>query len=54
MSKFISSFPKDTSGTTAIEYGLIAAFVVMVLVTALGLIGTSLATTFTKVSALFG
>ncbi|MDB5451034.1 MAG: fimbrial protein [Phenylobacterium sp.] len=50
MSKFVTRFLKDESGATAIEYGLIAALVAVVLVTALTLVGTSLKATFTKVS----
>jgi pilus assembly protein Flp/PilA len=50
MSKFVTRFLKDESGATAIEYGLIAALVAVVLVTALGLVGTNLTTTFTKVN----
>ena len=46
---------KDESGATAIEYGLIAALIAAVLITALTAIGTNLNTTFqnisTKVSA---
>ena len=39
MSKFVSRFLKDESGATAIEYGLIAALIAAVIVTAVGLIG---------------
>ena len=38
----ISKFLREESGATAIEYGLIAALVGLVLVTALASIGTSL------------
>jgi pilus assembly protein Flp/PilA len=55
MSKFVTRFMKDESGATAIEYGLIAALIAAVLITALTAIGTNLNTTFqnisTKVSA---
>jgi pilus assembly protein Flp/PilA len=50
MSKFITRFLKDESGATAIEYGLIAALVAVVLVTALGAMGNKLALTFGKVT----
>ena len=50
MTKFFTRFLKDESGATAIEYGLIAALVAVVLVTALTTMGTSLKTTFTTVS----
>jgi pilus assembly protein Flp/PilA len=46
MSKFVTRFLKDESGATAIEYGLIAALIAVVLVTALGAVGDSLNTTF--------
>jgi pilus assembly protein Flp/PilA len=50
MSKFVTRFLKDESGATAIEYGLIAALVAVVLVTALGAMGNKLSGTFDKVS----
>jgi len=50
MSKFVSRFLKDESGATAIEYGLIAALIAVVLVTALGTLGTNLSGTFDKVA----
>ena len=50
MSKFVTRFLKDESGATAIEYGLIAALIAVVLVTALGLVGTSLTTVFTTIN----
>jgi pilus assembly protein Flp/PilA len=50
MSKFVTRFMKDESGATAIEYGLIAALIAVVLVTAVGLVGTKLNTTFDKIS----
>ena len=46
MSKLVSRFLKDESGATAIEYGLIAALIAVVLVTAVGALGTKLNTTF--------
>lgn len=50
MSKFIARFMRDELGATAIEYGLIAALVAVVLVTALGLLGSNLSGTFNKVA----
>ena len=46
MSKFVTRFLKDESGATAIEYGLIAALIAVVLVGALGAVGTNLQSTF--------
>lgn len=50
MSKFMTRFFQDESGATAIEYGLIAALIAVVLVGTLTLVGGSLDDTFTKVS----
>jgi pilus assembly protein Flp/PilA len=50
MSKFVTRFFKDESGATAIEYGLIAALVAVVLVTALTAMGGSLENTFNGIS----
>lgn len=41
---------KDESGATAIEYGLIAALISVVIITVLGLIGTSLNTKYTSIN----
>ena len=46
MLKFAHRFMKDESGATAIEYGLIAALIATVIITALTTIGTNLTTTF--------
>jgi pilus assembly protein Flp/PilA len=54
MSQFISRFVKDESGATAIEYGLIAALIAVVIISAVGLVGTGLKNTFTNVSANLG
>jgi pilus assembly protein Flp/PilA len=45
-----SRFTKDESGATAIEYGLIAALVSVVIIGALTVVGTNLQTTFNSVS----
>jgi pilus assembly protein Flp/PilA len=46
----ISRFVRDESGATAIEYGLIAALIAVVIITALTTIGTKLTATFNSVS----
>jgi pilus assembly protein Flp/PilA len=46
----ISRFVRDESGATAIEYGLIAALIAVVIITALTTIGTNLSTKFTSVA----
>ena len=54
MSNFMTRFLKDESGATAIEYGLIAALIAVVLVGALTAVGQSLDGAFGKVSAAVG
>lgn len=44
----------DTSGATAIEYGLIAALIAVAAITAMDSIGSALSTTFTRVSSEMG
>ena len=51
MSKFVTSFLNDESGATAIEYGLIAALISVVIITAAAAVGTSLAGVFAGISA---
>jgi len=43
-------FLHEESGATAIEYGLIAALIAVVIIGAVTVVGTSLSTTFTSVS----
>ena len=51
MSKFLSQFKKsDEAGATAIEYGLIAAAIAVVIITAVTTLGGRLSNTFTAVS----
>jgi len=51
MSKLLSNFLHDESGATAIEYGLIAALIAVVIITAITAVGTKISTTFTTVSS---
>jgi pilus assembly protein Flp/PilA len=46
----LQRFLKDESGATAIEYGLIAALIAVVIITALTAVGTQLSTTFNSIS----
>lgn len=50
MKASITRFNKDESGATAIEYGLIAGLVSVVVVTALLLLGPELTTVFGKIT----
>ena len=50
MSNLFSRFVRDESGATAIEYGLIAALIAVVVITALTNIGTSLSTKFAAIA----
>jgi pilus assembly protein Flp/PilA len=50
MSKLLSRFASDESGATAIEYGLIAAGISVVIITIVQGVGSKLVTTFTSVS----
>lgn len=49
--KTITSFFKDESGATAIEYGLIAALISIAAITVMREVGTGLESTFSEVSA---
>ena len=48
--KTLKRFVFDDDGATAIEYGLIAALIAVVIIGAVTAVGTSLSTTFTSVS----
>ncbi|HVE04564.1 MAG TPA: Flp family type IVb pilin [Rhizomicrobium sp.] len=48
--QLFSRFMHDESGATAIEYGLIAALIAVVIIGAVTAVGTKLSTTFTTVS----
>jgi len=50
MSNFAKRFINDESGATAIEYGLIAALIAVVVITAVTTIGTNLRGTFNNVA----
>ena len=47
--KNIMKLFKNESGATAIEYGLIAALIAVAIITAVGVVGTNLTTTFTTI-----
>lgn len=49
MSKFLKRFVQDESGATAIEYGLIAAFIAVVIITVVTTLGTDLVAVFQQI-----
>ncbi len=50
MNKLFSRFIKDETGVTAIEYGLIAALIAVVIIGAVTTVGGNLTNTFTTVA----
>ena len=50
MSKLVLRFLKDNSGVTAIEYGLIASLIAVVIIAAVTATGTSVSNTFNTVA----
>jgi pilus assembly protein Flp/PilA len=50
MKKFLNKIRKDESGATAIEYGLIAALIAVVLITSLGLLGNNISGRFNQIA----
>jgi pilus assembly protein Flp/PilA len=50
MRSFAKTFLADESGATAIEYGLIAALIAVVIITAVTTVGTNLKGTFNNVA----
>ncbi|MGZ3274795.1 MAG: Flp family type IVb pilin [Caulobacteraceae bacterium] len=49
MTKFFSRFVRDESGATAVEYGLIAALIGVVIIAGAGALGSALNTKFQNV-----
>ena len=45
----VMRFLKDEEGVTAIEYGLIAALIALVIIIAVALVGTGLSSTFNNI-----
>ena len=54
MKNLVSRFVNDESGATAIEYGLICAFVSVVIITSLSLVGQNLDTVWTAINTALG
>ncbi len=47
--KSVRMFLRDETGATAIEYALIASLIAVVIITAVGLVGTQVSTVFGEV-----
>ncbi|MCR4264731.1 Flp family type IVb pilin [Nitratireductor sp. ZSWI3] len=50
MKNLVTRFAKNESGATAIEYGLIAGLIAVVIITAVGLVGTDVSNTFQAIA----
>jgi pilus assembly protein Flp/PilA len=50
MLRLTKKFLRDESGATAIEYGLIAALIAVVIITAVTAVGTNLSGTFNTIA----
>ncbi len=50
MKTLLSRFAQDQSGATAIEYGLIAALIAVVIITAVTTLGGNLSSTFDTIA----
>ncbi len=51
MQYLVSRFVKNESGATAIEYGLIAALISVVIITAITTLGKNLTNTFNSIAS---
>ena len=51
ITRFIQKFVRDEEGVTAIEYGLIAALIAVVIIVSVTLVGQRLVLVFTNVAA---
>jgi pilus assembly protein Flp/PilA len=49
MKVLVSRFYSDESGATAIEYGLLASLIAVVIIAAVKLVGSNLSNTFTNI-----
>ncbi len=54
MRRFIARLRAEDDGVTALEYGLIAALIAVVIITAVGYLGTNVSRAFSKVGSAIG
>lgn len=50
LTRFVKAFVRDEEGVTAIEYGLIAALIAVVIIVAVTIVGTRLNIVFTNIA----
>ena len=50
ITRFIQKFVRDEEGVTAIEYGLIAALIAVVIIASVTLVGSKLTIVFTNIA----
>jgi pilus assembly protein Flp/PilA len=50
LARFVKPFVRDEEGVTAIEYGLIAALIAVVIIVAVTIVGTRLNVVFTNIA----
>lgn len=51
MMNYLKSFIRDDSGATAVEYGLIAALIAVVVITGVKAVGTKVSAAFNSIQA---
>jgi pilus assembly protein Flp/PilA len=51
MMKFVRRLRREEDGVTALEYGLIAALIAVVIIAAVGYLGTAVSQAFSKVGS---
>jgi pilus assembly protein Flp/PilA len=51
MMKFVRRLRREEDGVTALEYGLIAALIAVVIIAAVGYLGTQVSAAFSKVGS---
>jgi pilus assembly protein Flp/PilA len=54
LKQLVRNFVSDEQGATAIEYGLLAALISVVIITAAGLVGTNLNAIFNAIATKLG
>ena len=54
IARYIDSFVRDEEGVTAIEYGLIAALIAIVIIAGATLLGTNLNALFNRIAGIIG